>query len=582
MTLSTAIAGAAWMSANAGGYWRYRSALADPAATQEAILMRYLRANAGTAFGRAHGFSNLHSIDAYQAKVPLASYSDFSASIDDISRGEQDVLTRERVRTLALSSGSVSAAKRVPYTPGLQQEFRRAVAPWVFDLYRSRPDLALGCSYWSITPVATDRSSTPSVVPVGFDEDGDYLGAAWKRVVDATLAVPGAVRFVRDMDAFRYVTLFFLLRRPDLSLVSVWHPSFLTLLLDALAPHWDSLVDDVRRGTINPPSRLPAEIARNLQSNRRPNPRRAEELAAYGSQDYRAMWPRLQIVSCWADGHAAFSLDVLRRMLPHVHIQPKGLLATEAVVTLPFQGLTPLAVRSHFFEFLRNGRAYLGHQLVPGEVYSVVVTTGGGLYRYRLEDTVEVNGFVGGTPSLRFLGKHDHVSDLCGEKLNETFVATALAEACHRLGVAPRCALVAPDLSAAPPCYTLYLETDAAPPVELGRLLEERLAHNPHYRYCRTLGQLAALQVFRASRPMFPAYVERCREMGQRVGDVKPLSLSNRAGWSDVFAGSYCGADAAAPGPRRRTSLTDRDRECHDRRGDAGRNVHNDNPLGGQ
>lgn len=547
MTLSSTLAGAAWTSTNIAGYWRYRAALADPAATQHAVLKHYLRANADTTFGRAHGFSVIRSVDEYQARVPLASYSDFSQAIDDISGGKPGVLTRDRVRSLGVSSGSVSAAKRIPYTRRLQREFRRAIAPWVVDLYRGRPELALGCSYWSITPVARDPSPEPGGIPVGFEEDSEYLGAAWKRIVDATLAVPGAVRFVRDVDAFRYVTSLFLLRRPDLRLVSVWHPSFLTLLLDALAPHWDSLMDDVRRGTISPPSRLPPAIERDLRSGLRPNPRRAEELAATGPENLTVIWPRLRLVSCWADGHAALSLDVLRRMLPRVHIQPKGLIATEAVVTLPFQELTPLAVRSHFFEFFREGRTYLAHQLVPGEVYSVVVTTGGGLYRYRLEDRVEVNGFVRSTPSLRFLGKEDCVSDLCGEKLNETFVARALAQACESLGVAPRYALVAPDLSGVPPAYTLYLEADADPPAALARLLDEHLACNPHYGYCRTLGQLAPVRLFHVTGPMFSLYLNRCRALGRRLGDVKPLALSTVAGWSDVFPGHYHGADTAVP-----------------------------------
>jgi GH3 auxin-responsive promoter len=225
--------------------------------------------------------------------------------------------------------------------------------------------------------------------------------------------------------------------------------------------------------------------------------------------------------------------------LPRVHIQPKGLLATEAVITLPFRGLTPLAIRSHFFEFVRGDRTYLAHELVPGEVYSVIVTTGGGFYRYRLDDHVRVNGVVERTPSLEFLGKADHVSDLCGEKLNEAFVARALADTCARLGVAPRFALLAPDLAASPACYTLYLETDAQPPAELGARLDDALARNPHYGYCRSLGQLAPIRLFRATGPLFPAYVERCRERGQRVGDIKPLSLSKWHGWSDVFQGEY-------------------------------------------
>jgi hypothetical protein len=539
MTVSASMAGTVWLSSNLAGYWRYRRALAHPAATQEAILQSYLRANADTRFGRRYRFSSIRTIEAYQATVPLASYSDFAEYIDEISRGEPRVLTRDRVRTLGLSSGSVSAAKRIPYTRVLQKEFRRMISPWLVDLYGRHLALASGCSYWSITPVATERFAPTAAVPIGFEEDSEYVGASWKRVVDATLAVPGAVRFIRDIEAFRYVTLLFLLRRRDLRLVSVWHPSFLTLLLGALPSHWASLLDDVRQGTLSPPAGLPPALEKELRPLLHPSPRRAEELKDIGPHDCTRLWPRLGIVSCWADGQAALYLPELRKFLPCVPIQPKGLLATEAVVTLPFRGMTPLAIRSHFFEFLHEGRACLPHQLVAGKVYSVVVTTGAGLYRYQLEDRVEVDGFVEQTPSLKFLGKEDHVSDLCGEKLNETFVARALAEACACAGTVPRFALIAPDLTANPPGYTLYLESDVQPPARLNRKLEELLSSNPNYRYCRTLGQLAPIRVFHALTPMFPLYVQRCRDMGQRLGDVKPLSLSSRAGWSDVFRGQY-------------------------------------------
>jgi hypothetical protein len=542
MTLS-AVAGAAWMSANAGSYWRYRSALADPEAAQWAVLRQYMRANAGTDFGRAHGFSEIRSIDAYRARVPLSSYADFEPAIGDIARGRPNVLTSDRVRTLALSSGSVAAAKQIPFTRTLQKEFRRAVAPWLVDLYRRHPSLVSGCSYWSITPVAHQRRAVPGGPPVGFEEDSEYLGAAWKRIVDATLAVPGAIRWVGDIETFRYLTLLFLLRRPDLRLISIWHPSFLTLLLDGLPAHWSSLVDDVRRGTIRAPRPLAAEIERRLRPGLRPRPRRAAELETLGPGELTKIWPRLGLVSCWGDGHARAQLALVERMLPGVPIQPKGLLATEAVVTIPFEGRTPLAIRSHFFEFIRDGRSYLAHQLEPGGTYSVVVTTGGGLYRYRLDDLVEVNGAVGRTPSLTFLGKADHVSDLCGEKLNESFVARALEEACRLAGVSPRFALLAPDRAGATPGYTLYLELLEAPPVSLGGMVEASLDRNPHYRYCRVLGQLAPVRVFHTRAQMWPLYLERCVQRGQRLGDIKPLALSASDGWSSVFTGSYCDAE---------------------------------------
>jgi hypothetical protein len=250
------------------------------------------------------------------------------------------------------------------------------------------------------------------------------------------------------------------------------------------------------------------------------------------------IWPRLRLISCWGDGHAALHLPELRRRFSGARIQPKGLLATEAAVTIPFEGRTPLAVRSHFFEFLENGRRpLLAHELEEAGVYSVVVTTGGGLYRYRLEDRVRVDGSVGRTPSLRFLGKEGHVADLVGEKLREDFVATALAGTFASLAIAPRFALLAPRLAAGRPRYALYLDCDGPLPRDTEARLEDALERHGDYRYAVSLGQLAPVEVVRTAPGALQAYLRRCQDLGQRLGSAKPLALSSRAGWSEVFDG---------------------------------------------
>ncbi|MBW8878402.1 MAG: GH3 auxin-responsive promoter family protein [Acidobacteria bacterium] len=519
-----------WIAANAGGWWRFRTALADPARVQAAILRRYLRANAETAFGREHGFSSIRSVREFQDRVPLAGYAEMEPWIARVAAGESAVLTRSPVRTLEVTSGSSAAAKRIPYTAAMQGEVRRAVAPWVFDLYKDRPRLALGCAYWSISPLEMDEEPAGGAVKEGFEEDAEYLGGSWKRLVDSTLAVPGAVRFLRDVESFRYATLLFLLRRADLTLISVWHPSFLILLMGTLPKLWPDLLREVEGGR---------KIAgRSLK----PLPGRAAELRRLAPDALVRIWPRLGLISCWGDAHAALHLEEVRRAFPGVEIQPKGLLATEAFVTIPFAGQMPLAIRSHFFEFLTEGaageRPRLAHELEPGGVYSAVVTTGGGLYRYRLEDRVEVTGFAGRTPSLRFLGREGHVSDLRGEKLHESFVAGALARAFRRLAIAPRFAMLAPEAdSASAPRYVLYVEIAGQAPPGLAAAVEEELAANPHYRACVALGQLAPAAVFFVEGSAFPRYLQQCRERGQRLGDVKPLALSSAVGWLDVFSG---------------------------------------------
>lgn len=496
-----------WIATNLPGYVRFRSALDNPEETQRTILARYLRRNAGTAFGRTHQFAEIRSAEEFQARVPLSTYTDFEPWIDRIAAGEPNVLTRSPIRALELTSGSSAAAKRIPYTAAMQREIRRAVAPWVFDLYKDRPGLALGCAYWSITPVALEEERVDGPVKVGFEEDSEYLGGFWKRLVDSTLAVPGSVRFAPDVRTFRFQTLLSLLRRRDLTLISVWHPSFLTLLMETLPEMWERLLGEIQSA-------------------------RARELRRFGPRDPARIWPRLGLISCWGNAHAALHLEEVRRMFPGVEIQSKGLLATEAFVTIPFAGRHPLAIRSHFLEFLEGDRPRMAHQLEPGGVYSVVVTTGGGLYRYRLEDRVEVTGFVGRTPSLKFLGKEGHVSDLRGEKLHESFVAGALERVFRRLGMKPRFAMLAPEEGG----YVLYLETEIAPP-ELDRTVEEELAANPHYRACVALGQLAPARVLLIERDGFARYLQRCKERGQRLGDIKPLALSSLSGWSSVFGG---------------------------------------------
>ena len=74
----------------------------------------------------------------------------------------------------------------------------------------------------------------------------------------------------------------------------------------------------------------------------------------------------------------------------------------------------------------------LAHQLIAGRDYQVIVTTGGGLYRYPLGDRIRVTGFVHGAPCFRFVGREGLVSDFFGEKLDAAFVEKVI-----RCAIAP-------------------------------------------------------------------------------------------------------------------------------------------------
>lgn len=501
----------AWWVAQAPGYRRFRAALADPAAAQSRVLARILAANADTVFGRRHRFDTVRTPAEYQLRVPLSVHDDYASLIRRVMSGEQAVLTAEPVRRLMPTSGSTAAAKLIPYTASLQREFEAAIAAWVFALYHRQPALLAGPAYWSISP-AVAPPELDSAVPIGFESDTTYLGGLFKPLVDRTLAVPAHVGRIHDVDAFMRATLAALLAARELRLVSVWHPSFLTRLLDRLAADWDALLASVR------------------------DTGRVRELRGIGPHEPQRIWPRLGLISCWADGLATAYAAALRRAFPDARLQPKGLLATEAFVSLPLGEAMPVAVCSHFFEFESDaGRIHLVHQLEPGATYSVVVTTGGGLYRYRLHDSVRVSGFVARTPSIRFVGKEDHIADAFGEKLSEGFVAGVLERLFAERGLEPRFAMLAREETREGTAYTLFTQTDAPLSPGLDAHLEAALAQNPHYRQCVALGQLAPARVQRIAGDGYATYVERCRHGGQRLGDIKPAAISSLPGWGERF-----------------------------------------------
>ena len=352
-------------------------------------------------------------------------------------------------------------------------------------------------------------------MPIGFADDASYLGGVKTRLVRAAMISPGDFNAATSLDEFRFRTLLCLLRQRDLRLISVWHPSFLTLLLDALPNHWNEIVKQI-----------------SLE-----NTSRARELEHADPHKPESLWPQLRVISCWGDGHAELSLADVRRRFPNVLVQPKGVLATEAFVTIPMGGCHPVAVRSHFFEFIdEQGRVCRVHELREQETYEVVVTTAGGLWRYRMHDQIQVTGFLRNTPAFRFIGRGGNVSDLFGEKLSEAFVARAIQETLVGIGTKPCFVLLAPDEDAAGWRYTLYVEGN--PPADVAEYLDRRLRENPHYSHCRELGQLQPSRLFRIEGRGFEMFTSRLISEGKRLGDIKPMPLSRSAGWSKTFAGA--------------------------------------------
>jgi hypothetical protein len=516
MNTWAAIANSAWFAASIPEWLRFRRAASRVEATQRDMLQSYLQTNADTEFGHLHDFGSIRSWEEYADRIPLRTYDQSETWIRRIAAGEPGILTADPVTLLEPTSGSSGGEKWVPYTRTLRAEFRRAVAVWITGTFIENPGLLGGRAYWSLTPQVATSRETETKIPVGFEDDSAYLGGLTQHLISRALVIPPNLSAAGDMDRFWHLSLIELLRCRDLRLVSVWHPSFILLLLKHLRGHW-------------------AELLQDLTTH---DKARAAELEVLGPNLAPRLWPHLGLISCWGDAQASGCLPEIRSEFPGVTIQPKGLVATEAFCTLPLGDLHPLAIRSHFFEFRDSeGNVLPAWSLRESDSYSMIVTTGGGLYRYELRDQVKVTGFHDEIPSLTFIGKEDSVADHYGEKLSEAFVTESMAKVFSRHALEPAFAMLALDPGKNAPAYVLYIESAKPPNDGVIDELDSELRRNPHYDLCISLGQLEPLRVFHIPAGAYRAYSGVLMKRGMRLGDIKPASLSRLTSWSQHFAG---------------------------------------------
>ncbi len=252
------------------------------------------------------------------------------------------------------------------------------------------------------------------------------------------------------------------------------------------------------------------------------------------------MWPRIALVTTWTGGSCGIALGALRPMLPPAaRVMELGYQATEFRGTLALTPESPggLAPLTHtFFEFVEEsawndgrGEARLIDQLEPGRRYQVVVTTAGGLYRYAMNDLVEVTGVHRATPLLRFVQKGRGVTNLTGEKLYESQVIEAVQAAAAAHGRHPPFFLMVADEAA--PGYRLFVETDGPVPSDLShrRLPTPSMpGSRPATSSTRRSATAAGCRCRRSPgsvRGAGEAYKAACVRAGQREGQYKPAVL---------------------------------------------------------
>lgn len=496
-------------------WWRsFDEMAARPEEAQRDLLRRILATNQDTAFGRHHGFSRLASVEAYQSSVPIEDYEAFRPWVERVEAGERRVLTAAEPYMFTRTSGTTGEPKLIPVNAWARRSSSRLSAMWLYRALADHPGTLDHKALVLVSPAV--EGHTPGGIPFGSASGYIYERAPW--AIRRVYAVPGSVLRIKDFDAKYYVSMRFAVEQ-RVSLIATPNPSTILRLVTTAENRRESLIRDIRDGSISNDLDIPLEVRRELQGRLKPNPTRALELdrlaSKGGSLVPRDYWPDLRLVGCWKGGSVGVTVHQLRPWFrPDMPFRDIGYLASEAQMTLPIHDdgcAGVLALDANFYEFVPeaelgsdNARPLTVGQVDVGATYYIIITTPAGLYRYDINDVVKVTGYHRRTPLIEFVRKGRDMVSLVGEKLHVGQLIEAVEAAQRETGVEIQSYRAVGNVDACR--YDLKLELKGYPIKDelllaLGRAVDGTLASlNLEYEQKRLSGRLhpPALQVMPA------------------------------------------------------------------------------------
>jgi hypothetical protein len=151
------------------------------------------------------------------------------------------------------------------------------------------------------------------------------------------------------------------------------------------------------------------------------------------------------MIGCWLGGSAGVQSEKLREWYGETPMRDIGFRATEGTMTLPVEDNTAAGVpclENGFFEFVpeedieqEDPPTLLAHELEQGKRYYILLTTAGGLYRYDINDIIEVQGEHHGCPMFAFARKGRDMANITGEKIHVSQVLIAAERASASSGL---------------------------------------------------------------------------------------------------------------------------------------------------
>ncbi len=426
-----------------------------PRHAAEKTLRDILNISRDTVYGKEHHFDVILSATnaddlfrLYRQYVPVNnSFETLRPYVERHKHGEENVLFPGKPDMYATTSGTTSEPKWIPMTHKyLKDVYGKMSHIWTWNFVKHRSRIFAG----HIFPIVGKEVE-------GYAPDGTLFGSVSgvlvrdiPSIIKKHYTAPASVMSIADYSARNYTLMRLAMQHRDVTLWSTANPSTILELMRTVDEHAEELIEDIERGSLSYDFDISSHIREELQPYMSPKPERAEELRQILREKGRLLpkdyWPWLQYLSTWKCGNTKIYMDKYMDAFDwdKTYYQELGYIATECRFgfALDETNESVLFPQFHYYEFVEESELDTPNkhflqidELEQGKRYCAYVTTYSGLFRYNMNDLIEVGGKYYNTPTVHMVSKVNGIVSMTGEKLYEPQFIQAVHEAEKETGI---------------------------------------------------------------------------------------------------------------------------------------------------
>ena len=372
----------------------------EPHSVQRTTLVELLEAAKHTEFGKTHHFEKIKSYEDFAKRVPLFDYESFTPYLEKNIKGRQQVFWHSDIQWFAKSSGTTAGrSKYIPVTNESLEECHYKGGKDMVSLYVSNfPD----------TKVFTGKSLT--------------VGGA----LEKDLLHPKGIARAGDVSAVIMHNL------------PIWAQFIRTPSLEtALMSDWEAKIERMARETMDEnvtsiagvPTWTIVLLQRILEIKK--------------ASHILEVWPNLEV---FFHGAVAFGpyRNLFKELIPSDKMRyMETYNASEGFFGMQDQPdsdeLLLLLDYGIFYEFIltedlekENPRVISLEGVEVGKNYALLISTNGGLWRYKIGDTIKFTSVL--PYRFRISGRTKHFINAFGEEVIVENAEAAISYACEQTG----------------------------------------------------------------------------------------------------------------------------------------------------